>query len=197
MKRALEYAAIVVVAVLVALAVQAWLLKPYRIPSGSMLDTLRPGDRVLVNRAVYHLRDPQRGDVIVFRYPEDPDVVFIKRVVGVPGDLLEVRDGHLYVNGGRVAEPYVHRTGGRVDPTVAQAAIAGSTCTTRGRWPSRTASRRATTSSWATTAPTATTAATGAPCRGRRSSARGWPRTGRSPACGRSDTLPPGGSGER
>ncbi len=126
MKRALEYAAIVVVAVLVALAIQAWLLKPYRIPSGSMLDTLRPGDRVLVNRAVYHLRDPQRGDVIVFRYPEDPDVVFIKRVVGAPGDLLEARDGHLYVNGTRVAEPYVHRTGGRSDPTVAQAAIAGS-----------------------------------------------------------------------
>jgi signal peptidase I len=126
-KRALEYAAIVVVAVLVALAIQAWLLKPYRIPSGSMLDTLRPGDRVLVNRAVYHLRDPQRGDVIVFRYPQDPDVVFIKRVVGAPGDLLEVRDGHLYVNGRGVAEPYVHRTKGRADPTVAQAAIAGST----------------------------------------------------------------------
>jgi len=126
-KRVLEYAAIVAAAVLVALAVQAWLLKPYRIPSGSMLDTLRPGDRVLVNRAVYHLRDPQRGDVVVFRYPQDPDIVFIKRVVGVPGDLLQVRGGHLYVNDRRVAEPYVHRTGGRVDPTVAQAAIAGST----------------------------------------------------------------------
>jgi signal peptidase I len=126
-KRALEYAAIVVVAVLVALAVQAWLLKPYRIPSGSMLDTLRPGDRVLVNRVVYHLREPERGDVIVFQYPEDPEVVFIKRVVGVPGDVLEVRDGRLYVNGGKVAEPYVHRTGGRIDPTVAQATVAGST----------------------------------------------------------------------
>jgi signal peptidase I len=126
-KRVLEYVTIVVAAVLVALAIQAWLLKPYRIPSGSMLDTLRPGDRVLVNRVVYHLRDPQRGDVIVFRYPQDPDVVFIKRVVGVPGDVLEVRDGHLYVNRRRVPEPYVHRTGGRADPTIAQAAIAGST----------------------------------------------------------------------
>jgi len=126
-KRALEYAGIVVVAVLVALAVQSWLVKPYRIPSESMLDTLRPGDRVLVNRVVYHLRDPHRGDVIVFRYPEDPQVVFIKRVVGVPGDVLEVRDDHLYVNGKKTAEPYVHRTGGRIDPTIAQAAIAGST----------------------------------------------------------------------
>ena len=127
MKRVLEYAVIVLVAVLVALAVQAWLVKPYRIPSGSMLDTLRPGDRVLVNRMIYHLRDPHRGDVIVFHYPQDPDVVFIKRVVGVPGDLLEVRDGHLYVNGRKVAEPYVHRTRGRADPTVAQATIAGGT----------------------------------------------------------------------
>jgi signal peptidase I len=126
-KRALEYVAIIAVAVLVALAAQSWLIKPYRIPSESMLDTLRPGDRVLVNRVVYHLRDPGRGDVIVFRYPEDPDVVFIKRVVGVPGDTLEVKAGRLYVNGRKVREPYVHRTGGRLDPTTPQAAIAGST----------------------------------------------------------------------
>jgi signal peptidase I len=126
-KRALEYVAIVAVAILVALAVQSWLLKPYRIPSESMLDTLRPGDRVLVNRVVYHLRDPHRGDVIVFHYPEDPEVVFIKRVVGVPGDTLEVKDGRLYVNGRKPAEPYVHRSRGHADPTVSQAAIAGST----------------------------------------------------------------------
>ncbi len=127
MKRVLEYAAVIAAAVLVALAVQAWLVKPYRIPSESMLDTLRPGDRVLVNRAVYHLREPHRGDVVVFRYPNDPSVVFIKRIVGVPGDVLEVRDGQLYVNGERPGEPYVHRTAGDADPTVAQAAIAGST----------------------------------------------------------------------
>lgn len=127
MKRVLEYSVVIAAAVLVALAVQAWLVKPYRIPSESMLDTLRPGDRVLVNRAVYHLREPHRGDVIVFRYPDDPSVVFIKRVVGVPGDRLEVKDGRLYVNGRLCREPYVHRTSGQTDPTVAQAAIAGST----------------------------------------------------------------------
>ena len=127
MKRALQYVVIVAGAVLVALAIQSWLLKPYRIPSESMVPTLRPGDRVLVNRVTYHLRDPERGDVIVFHYPEDPAVVFIKRVVGVPGDVLEVRKGRLYVNGKKTAEPYVHHTGGRLDPTVAQAAIAGST----------------------------------------------------------------------
>jgi signal peptidase I len=127
MRRTLEYAAIVAVAVLAALAVQAWLVKPYRIPSESMADTLRPGDRVLVNRMVYRLHDPGRGDVVVFRYPHDPGVVFIKRVVGLPGDVLEVRDGRLYVNGRRADESFVRRTGGRADPTVAQAPIAGTT----------------------------------------------------------------------
>ena len=140
MKRALEYVAIVAVAILVALAVQSWLLKPYRIPSGSMLDTLRPGDRVLVNRVVYHLRDPHRGDVIVFHYPEDPDVVFIKRVVGVPGDTLEVKDGRLYVNGRKLAEPYVHRIqGSRSIPRSRRRRSPAAPCTIPGRWPSRTA----------------------------------------------------------
>jgi len=123
----LEYVVIAAATVLVALAVQAWVVKPYCIPSESMLDTLRPGDRVLVNRVAYHLGEPERGDVIVFRYPENPDIVFIKRVVGVPGDELEVRDGRLYVNGRPAAEPFVHRTGGRRDPTTAAGAIAGTT----------------------------------------------------------------------
>jgi signal peptidase I len=125
-RRVLEYVTIAVVAVLVALAVQAWVIKPYRIPSGSMLDTLKPGDRVLVNRFVYHLRQPHRGDVVVFRYPKDPSVVFIKRLIGVPGDTLELRDGRLYVNGRRASESYVHKTDGVADPTIAESAVTGS-----------------------------------------------------------------------
>ena len=111
-----------------------------------MLDTLRPGDRVLVNRVIYHLRDPHRGDIIVFHYPEDPTVVFIKRVIGVPGDVLEVKDGHLYVNGHKVAEPYVHRTAGRLDPTVAQRRSRAAPCTNPGRWQRRSGSRPGSTS---------------------------------------------------
>lgn len=127
MRRVLEYAGVAVAAVLVALAIQAWVVKPYSIPSGSMRDTLRPGDRVLVNRFVYHLREPQRGDVVVFHYPRDPSVVFIKRIVGAPGDVLDVRDGRLYVNGRSVHEPFVHRTGGQTDPTIAEPTLPGST----------------------------------------------------------------------
>jgi signal peptidase I len=122
-----EYILIAVVAVAVALLVQAFLVKPYRIPSPSMVDTLQPGDRVLVNRALYHLRDVEHGDIIVFRYPLDTSVVFIKRVVGLPGDVLEARDGRLVRNGEEVVEPYVHVTGGRTDPTDPAALLSGTT----------------------------------------------------------------------
>jgi len=125
--RLIDYGIVAVVAIALALLAQAFVVKPYRIPSESMASTLRPGDRVLVNRVIYHLREPQRGDVLVFRYPEDRTVIFIKRIVGVPGDRLELRDGSLWVNGRPADEPYVHRATSRPDLTRASAPVAGST----------------------------------------------------------------------
>lgn len=110
-----------------ALVIQAFLVKPYRIPSPSMVDTLLIKDRVLVNRLVYHLRDVERGDIIVFHYPLNRDFVFIKRVVGLPGDRLQAKDGRLYVNGVAQAEPYVHRTNGTVDRTEPAGPLPGTT----------------------------------------------------------------------
>lgn len=107
-----DYAVIALVAIAVALLVQAFVVKPFRIPSPSMVPALQPGDRVLVNRVVYHLRDVQHGDIVVFRYPLNTKVAFIKRVVGLPGDVLEVRDGRLVRNGAAVDEPYVRRAAG-------------------------------------------------------------------------------------
>jgi signal peptidase I len=115
----LDYAVVALAAVALALLLQAFVVKPYRIPSPSMVDTLRPGDRVLVNRVAYHLREPERGDIIVFRYPLDPGTVYIKRVVGLPGDTLELRDGRVVVNGNVLDEPYVHGSGGAPDLTEA------------------------------------------------------------------------------
>ena len=123
----LDYAVIAVVAIGLALVIQAYLVKPYRIPSPSMVDTLEIGDRVLVNRVVYHLKELEHGDVVVFRWPRNRDVVFIKRVVGLPGDRLQAKDGKLYVNGVAQEEPYVHKTNGVTDPTNPSGTIAGTT----------------------------------------------------------------------
>jgi signal peptidase I len=123
----LDYAVIAVVAIGLALVIQAYLVKPYRIPSPSMVDTLEIGDRVLVNRVVYHLKDLERGDVVVFRWPKNRDVVFIKRLVGLPGDRLQAMEGKLYVNGVAQDEPYVHKTDGVTDPTNPVGTIAGTT----------------------------------------------------------------------
>ena len=86
-------------AVAVALAIRTFIIAPFKIPSGSMHPTLIEGDRILVNKFIYHFRDLQHGDIIVFRYPEDPKRPFIKRLAAVGGDTVEIRDGRVIVNG--------------------------------------------------------------------------------------------------
>jgi signal peptidase I len=122
-----EYAVILAVALGVAFLSQAFIVKPYRIPSPSMVPTLDPGDRVLVARFLYHLTSPARGDIVVFKYPLDTRVVFIKRLIGLPGDTVSLRDGQVYVNGVRRNEPYVLKVNGRTTPTNPAPAIASST----------------------------------------------------------------------
>lgn len=106
-----EYAESIIIAVILALFIRAFVVQAFKIPSGSMEDTLLVGDHLLVNKFIYGtkipftdtvllpLRDPKRGDVVVFEYPEDPSKDFIKRIVGVPGDVVEGRDKKVYVNG--------------------------------------------------------------------------------------------------
>ncbi len=111
-----EYAESIIIAVILALFIRTFLVQAFKIPSGSMEDTLAIGDHILVNKFIYgtkipftdkrilKIRDPRRGDVIVFEYPEDPSKDFIKRVIGTPGDVVEERDKKVYVNG----QPYVN-----------------------------------------------------------------------------------------
>ena len=89
-------------AVALALLIRTFIMAPFKIPSGSMRQTLLEGDRILVNKFIYHFQQPQRGDIIVFRYPEDPKRPFIKRLVGLGGDRVEIKEGHLWVNGKRL-----------------------------------------------------------------------------------------------
>ena len=108
---------------LVVLVLRSFLVEPFQIPSGSMLPTLEVGDFILVNKFTYGLRvpvahwelvdfgDPARGDIMVFRYPVEPSVNYIKRVVGVPGDRVAYRDKQLYVNGVEVPSAFVASLG--------------------------------------------------------------------------------------
>jgi signal peptidase I len=78
-----------------------------RVDGYSMEPTLHSGEFVIVNKLAYKLGEPQHGDVIVFRYPRDPEQEYIKRVIGLPGDVVQVRNGQLYVNDQLVDEPYI------------------------------------------------------------------------------------------
>lgn len=79
----------------------------FTIPSGSMVPTLLPDDSVLVNRFIYHVRSPRRGDIVVFHFPQADGRDFIKRVIGLPGDVVEEQDGRFRVNGLPIQDPWV------------------------------------------------------------------------------------------
>ena len=117
-----EYAESIAIALVLALVIRTYLVQAFKIPSGSMEDTLAIGDHLLVNKFIYgtkipfsdsrvvKVRDPRRGDVIVFEYPEDPSKDFIKRVIGTPGDVVEGRDKQVFVNGAPYRNPHeIHK----------------------------------------------------------------------------------------
>jgi signal peptidase I len=108
----------ILVAIVIALFIRTFVVQAFKIPSGSMKQTLQIGDHILVNKFIYGikipylrktlipLKKPRRGDIIVFKYPVDPDKDFIKRVIGIPGDEIEIRDKKLLVNQKRVNHDY-------------------------------------------------------------------------------------------
>ncbi|NWG39198.1 MAG: signal peptidase I [Hydrogenophilaceae bacterium] len=115
-----EYSVSLFPVILLVFLLRSFLVEPFRIPSGSMMPTLLAGDFILVNKYEYGIRlpvidkkvieinDPRRGDVMVFHFPEDPSTDYIKRVVGLPGDLVEYRDKRLVING----QPVSYRENG-------------------------------------------------------------------------------------
>lgn len=121
-----EYAEAILVAVILALFVRTFIVQAFKIPSGSMQPTLLVGDHILVNKFIYGIRipffdrtlipvkEPKRGDIVVFKFPEDPSKDFIKRVIGIEGDVVEIRDKKVYLNN----EPLDDKYGTFTDPRV-------------------------------------------------------------------------------
>lgn len=105
-----EYAEALIIAVLLALVIRTFVVQAFKIPSGSMLPTLQIGDHILVNKFIYTFRPIQRGDIIVFKFPQDESRDFIKRVVGLPGERVEIRAKQLFINGKPLQEPYAVHT---------------------------------------------------------------------------------------
>lgn len=117
-----EYTKAIGTALILALIIRAYIVQAFKIPSGSMIPTLLIGDHILVNKFVYgtklpfsdkrilSVKSPERGDIVVFKYPEDQSKDFIKRVVGVEGDMVEEKNKVIFVNGKRVSEPFIQHT---------------------------------------------------------------------------------------
>ena len=126
-----EYSEAIIIAIILALIIRTFVIQAFKIPSGSMIPTLVVGDHILVNKFLYSVKvpftdhilfsfdDPERLDIIVFKYPGDEDKDFIKRIVGTPGDRISLRDKVLYVNDVPTVEPYIQHT----DPTILPAGL--------------------------------------------------------------------------
>lgn len=114
-----DYAETILICVIFVVFTRAFIFQQSKIPSGSMEDTLLIGDYIMVNRYIFSpttsaiekallpAREVRRGDVIVFKFPNEPEVDYIKRVIGLPGDTLEIRRGYVYINGEKLDEPYI------------------------------------------------------------------------------------------
>ena len=123
-----EYAKAIITALILAMLIRTFIIQAFKIPSGSMIPTLLVGDHILVNKFLYGtkipfsgkrafmFKKPERGDIIVFKYPENPDKDFIKRVVAIEGDVIESKNKMIHVNGNKVNEPYAQHTDSSMRP---------------------------------------------------------------------------------
>lgn len=104
-----EWVKIIVSAAAIAFVINTFLIANSQVPTGSMENTIMTGDRVIGSRLSYKFSDPQRGDVAIFRFPDDESIYYVKRVIGLPGDTVDIVDGHVYINGldEPLDEPYV------------------------------------------------------------------------------------------
>lgn len=97
----------ILIAIVLAFFIRYFIVELYMVEGPSMRPTLQNGERLVVNKFIYRFKDPERGQVLVFRYARDPSRDFIKRVIAVAGDTIEIKDGRIFLNGQLLNEPYI------------------------------------------------------------------------------------------
>ena len=121
-----EYTEAIVIALILAFFIRTFIVQAFKIPSGSMLQTLLIGDHILVSKFIYGIKNPfsgsvlipikspERGDIVVFKYPKDPKLDYIKRVIATAGDTVKIRDKKVFINGAVVEDPHGEFTNNRI-----------------------------------------------------------------------------------
>lgn len=109
-KEIFEWVLTIAAAVMVALFINNFIIVNATVPTSSMEKTIMTNDRVIGLRFAYHSSEPERGDIIIFRFPDDEDILYIKRIIGMPGDTVEIHDGGVYIDGSLLDEPYLKVT---------------------------------------------------------------------------------------
>lgn len=106
-KEIISYAVIIFMAAIIAFCFNQYIIINANIPSGSMETTIMTDDKVIGNRLSYSFSDPQRGDIIIFPFPDNPEKTYIKRIIGMPGDTIEIKNNAVYINGTEYFEKYL------------------------------------------------------------------------------------------
>jgi signal peptidase I len=115
LKEVLSWVFSFALALLVAILLKNYVVINADVPTGSMENTIMPGDRLVGNRLAYMSSEPERGDVVIFRYPDNEEELFVKRVIGLPGETVDIEDGVVYINGEALDEDYVKEYWGAWD----------------------------------------------------------------------------------